>query len=384
MRHKIIKSTIFFQDLLSSYFQRMTQQIVETLVLLSVCHLFGLYNPNQVADALRLPKAGLYRRIGSLSLYHAKSLNLRLGCAMAVDFITDAENKSASTQSRQRITLSVDDTNLPRDAETLAYCSNYYSTKHNTPIWCQNILGITLKVGDRVIPLDVRLVSKQGRGNTDKPTLVMTMVKEVLEFFDTQGVDLRKYPITFDSWYGSRKLVDALSDLGFASILVHGKNNYVMTIGDTTAKLSVHKKHIQLREDQWGCDKPVYRAKASSRTFGECIVVFFGDRGKIRTLLVFGKPLRTCEALRIWSQHHGIEQFWRYFKSNLQISAMSLQSREGAYVSLGIKVMSYLMLLQISISERRTFHQIQLQLTGERQTLIDFMTHFHEIIPKEP
>ena len=384
MRHKIIKSTIFFQDLLSSYFQRMTQQIVETLVLLCVCHLFGLYNPNQVADALRLPKARLYRRIGSLSLYHAKSLNLRLGCAMALDFIKDAENKSASTQSRRCMTLSVDDTNLPREADALSYCSNYYSTKHKTSIWCQNVLGITLKVGDSVIPLDMRLVSKQGRGNTDKPTLVMTMIKEVLEFFDTQGIDLRKYPITFDSWYGSRKLVDALADLGFTSILIHGKNNYVMTIGDTTAKLSAHKKHIELREDQWGCDKPVYRAKAMSRTFGECIVVFFRDRGKIRTLLVFGKPLRTCEALRIWRQHHGIEQFWRYFKSNLQVSAMSLQSREGAYVSLGIKVISYLMLLQISISERRTFHQIQLQLTGERQTLIELIAHFHEIMPKEP
>ncbi len=384
MRHKIIKSTIFFQDLLSSYFQRMTQQIVETLLLLCVCHLFGLYNPNQVADALKLPKARLYRTIGSLSLYHAKSLNLRLGCAMALDFIKDAENKSASTQSRRRITVSVDDTNLPREADALAYCSNYYSSKQKSSIWCQNVLGITLKVGDSVIPLDMRLVSKQGRGNTDKPTLVITMIKEVLDCFDTQGIDLRKYPITFDSWYGSRKLVDALSDLGFTSILIHGKNNYVMTIGDTTAKLSAHKKHIELREDQWGCDKPVYRAKAMSRTFGACIVVFFRDRGKIRTLLVFGNPLRTCEALRIWRQHHGIEQFWRYFKSNLHVSAMSLQSREGAYVSLGIKTISYLMLLQISISERRTFHQIQLQLTGERQTLIELMAHFHEIIPKEP
>ena len=152
MHHKIITSTTFFQDLLCSYFQRITQQVVETLLLLSVCHLFGLDNPNQVADALKLPKARLYRSLGSLSLYHAKCFNLRLGCAMAVDFI----------------------------------------------------------------------------------------------------------------------------------------------------------------------------------------------------------------------------------------SAMRLQSREGAYVSLGIKVMSYLMLLQISISERRTFHQIQLQLTGERQTLRDFITHFHTITPKEP
>ena len=67
---------------------------------------------------------------------------------------------------------------------------------------------------------------------------------------------------------GSQKLVDALSALGFTSTLVHD-------IGETKAKLSVHKKHIDLREDEWGCDKPVYRAKAISPTFGECIVIFF-------------------------------------------------------------------------------------------------------------
>ena len=117
MQDHFIKSTLFFQHLLSSYFQRITSQVVETLLVLSVCHLFGLYNPNQVADALKLPKARLYRRIGSLSLYHAKSLNLRLGCAMSLDFIKDAESKSASTRSRRCITISVDDTNLPRDGE---------------------------------------------------------------------------------------------------------------------------------------------------------------------------------------------------------------------------------------------------------------------------
>ena len=384
MQDHFITSTTFFQDLLCSYFQRLTSQVVETLVLLCVCHLFGLYNPNQVADALALPKAGLYRGINAVSLYHAKCLNLRLGCAMALDFIKDAESKSVSTQSRRCITISVDDTNLPREGTTLSYCSNYYSTKHKKSIWCQNILGITLKVGGIVLPLDMRLVSKQGRGNTDKPSLVITMLTEVLEFFDAHGMDLRKYPITFDSWYGSRKLVDTLSELGFASILIHGKSNYVMSIGETTAKLSVHKKHIELREDQWGCDKPVCRVKAISPTFGECIVVFFRDRGKIRTLLVFGKPLRTCEALRIWKQHHGVEQFWRYLKSSLHVSAMSLESRQGAYVSLGVKVISYLMLLQVSIAERRTFHHIQLQLTGERQILTEFVAHFHELIPKEP
>ena len=47
MQDHFIKSTIFFQHLLSSYFQRMRWQVVETLLVLSVCHLFGLYNPKK-------------------------------------------------------------------------------------------------------------------------------------------------------------------------------------------------------------------------------------------------------------------------------------------------------------------------------------------------
>ena len=82
---------------------------------------------------------------------------------------------------------------------------------------------MTLKVGERVIPLDLRIVSKQGRGNTDKPTLVIAMLKEVFAFFDAHDINLRKYPITFDSWYGSRTIVEALSGLGCVSILIHGK-----------------------------------------------------------------------------------------------------------------------------------------------------------------
>lgn len=152
--------------------------------------------------------------------------------------------------------------------------------KENTSVWCQNILAITINIGKIVIPLNIRHVSKQGCGNTDKPNLFISLIKEMLDFFDAEGIDLRKYPITFDSWYGSRKLIDTLSDLGFTSILIHGKGNYVMQIEGTTAKLSEHKKLIQLQGNQWGCDKPIYRVKATSPTFGECIVLLFLDRGR--------------------------------------------------------------------------------------------------------
>ena len=64
-------------------------------------------------------------------------------------------------------------------------------------------------------------------------------------------------------------------------------------------------------------------------------------------MMGFGKPLRSAEILHIWSQHHGIEQFWRHLKTDLKLSAMSLHQRNGAYASLGIKIFSYLMIQQV-------------------------------------
>ena len=55
----------------------MTSQLLEVLLLLSTSHLFGLYNPNQAADALTIPKAKLYRVLKAFSLYQWKCLKVK-------------------------------------------------------------------------------------------------------------------------------------------------------------------------------------------------------------------------------------------------------------------------------------------------------------------
>ena len=383
MQAHIIKSVAFFQSALFANFRDMTLELSETLLLLSTGHLFGLYNPNQVADALGVSKNKLYRDLKAMSLYQWKSLLVGVSSTIALEEIRQAESKSAATRSRRCITISVDDTNDPRYAKTLSYCYKWWSKGKNGAIHCRNILAITLKCGDVILPLNIRIVSKQGRGNTDKPTCFRTMIAEVLDVFDAQGIDLRKYPITFDSWYGSKDLIETLLELGFTCVLVHGKSNYVMEINGQTAKLSAHKKTVKLHTHQWGCDKPRRRFQAKSPTFGELVLLFFSAHGKTQTMMVFGRPLRAAEILHIWSQHHGIEQFWRHLKTDLRLSAMSLHHRNGAYGTLGIKVLSYLMIQQVSCSTRLTFHQIKLQLSGERQMLSNISAHFHERNPQE-
>ena len=378
MREHVITSAAFFQSALYANSRDMTPELCETLLLLSTGPLFGLYNPNQVAEALGLSKAKLYRDLKDVSLYQWKSLLVGIPSTLAIEAIRQTQSKSAATRSRRCITISVDDTNDPRYAKTLSYCYKWWSKQHNNAIKCRNILAITLKIGDVILPLNIRIVSKQGRGNTDKPTCFQTLIEEVLDVFDAQGIDLRKYPIPFDSWYGSKDLIEALLELGFTCILIHGKSNYVMEIDGKTAKLSEHKKDVKLLANQWACDKPVRRVPAKSPTFGELVLLFFSTHGKTQTMMVFGKPLRSAEILHIWAQHHGIEQFWRHLKTDLRLSAMSLHQRNGAYGALGIKIFSYLMIQQVSRSTRLTFHQIKLQLSGERQMLSIISAHFHK------
>ena len=378
MQQHIIRTAAFFQSAFYANTRKMTPELAETLLLLSTGHLFGLYNPNQIADALSVSKNKLYRDLKAMSLYQWKRLLVRVASTLAIEEIRQTQVKSAATRSRRCITISVDDTNDPRYAKTLSYCYKWWSSQQKQTIHCQNILAITLKVGDVILPLNIRIVSKQGRGNTDKPTCFQTMIQEVLEVFDAEGIDLRTYPITFDSWYGSQTLIEALLALGFTCILVHGKSNYVMEIDGKTAKLSAHKKTVKLLSQQWGCDKPVRRFRAKSPTFGQLVLLFFATHGKTQTMMVFGRPLRSAETLRIWSQHHGIEEFWRHLKTDLRLSAMRLHHRNGAYGALGIKILGYFMIQQVSRSTRLTFHHIKLQLSGDRQLLSIIAAHFHE------
>ncbi len=101
---------------------------------------------------------------------------------------------------------------------------------------------MTVRIGEEVVPLCVRLVGKQGRANTQKPQILVEMLREIIAFFTTQGIDITHYPITFDSWYASQPLRENLSELGFSQILVHAKTSFVFETNSQRGKLSVHKR----------------------------------------------------------------------------------------------------------------------------------------------
>ncbi len=93
---------------------------------------------------------------------------------------------------------------------------------------------------------------------------------------------------------------------------------------------------------------------------------------------IFEDPYAVAQ---FWSQHRGIEQFWRHLKTDLKLSKMSLAGRQRASASLGVKVMSYLLGQHLSRLTHKTLYQIQLELSGQTHILSTLTEHFHEQIP---
>ena len=381
MIKKITQSITFFQELFSTVFTVNSQNAIEVLLMLASGHIFDIFTPNHLVQTLCIDKNKVYSAIKAWSVFLSRKLLLVTGCHIASMLIKYNTSKSPATLSRLRITLCVDDTVIDRAGKLISLTYNWFSSKRDKPINGQNIIAITIKIGKRIIPLNVRPVSKQGRANTSKPDIFRDMLREVLFFFKQEGIDLTQYPITFDSWYGSKKLVDMLSEEGFTQILIHAKGNYVFTIDGKKQKLSAHKKNIQFDESAWGCKGiPVARKSAESPTFGKVLLLFFKDGEKVKCIMVFGKKLRASEIRSIWKQHHSIECFWRRLKTDLQIHKVRMRDREGVYAMVGIKLVAYLLMEHLSFQTGLTFHQLKIQAKREIDICSFFSEHFHSLL----
>lgn len=389
MIDKINEITEVFQEFFETNFTRCDQESVEILLMLAYGHMFDIFTPNQLIQTLGLDKNDVYDAINSWSIYHLRKLFLNAGFAQVKELIAETLTKSPATRSRMRITLCVDDTVIDRMGNLMSLTYSWFSGRHHDIVRGQNIIAITMKIGERVIPLCIRPVGKQGRGNTSKPEIFREMIHELMEVFGQEGIDLTDFPITFDSWYGSDNLVKILEQAGFDKqegfdqILIHAKSNYVFTIDGKKQKLSLHKKEIKLDDSAWGCKGiPVARKEAESPTFGKVILVFFmdcstGKRSKLKCLMVFGRKLRACEAISIWKQHHSIEQFWRRLKYDLQIHRMRLRSRQGVYATVAVKLVAYLVMEKVSSMARMTFQQVKNYAKREIDMCSFFGEHFH-------
>ncbi len=372
---------IWFFALFHQEFRKHNAIAFEVLMVLAVAHLFGFYNPKQLADFLEVPHQQFYTELKDWSVYHVKKMLLRFMVKQAAEKLKPVISKSAATRSRAGTTLSIDNSVMDRFGKLLRCTWSWYSGRYHKVIRGQDLLGIVLTIHHIALPLHVLFCPKQGRYHTTKADLLIFMLTQLKTEFLREGIDITQLPLTMDSAYVSQELRARLHQLGFIDIIIAGKGNYVFTIDAQKWDASTWKKVLMLEEPKWGIDVPSCRIWGSSPTFGSLILFFF-RKSTTRSYYLMNfsqRSLRGAEIWHIWKQHHVIECFWKIMKSIFQIRSMHLQG-DGLYTALLIKVFAYLLALRLqaqSIFSKLTITEIMRKLRRE-EDLRDFLvTHFH-------
>jgi hypothetical protein len=344
--------------------------------------LFGFYNPKQLADYLEVPHQPFYAHLQDWSLYQVKKMLLRFMVKQAAEKLQPVMTKSASTQSRAGMSLSVDNSVMDRFGKLIRCPYSWYSGRYHKVIRGQDLLGMVLTLHHIAIPLHLLFCPKQGRYHTQKADLLIFMLTQLKAEFQREGIDITQLPLTLDSGYVSQELRLRLHRIGFRKIIIAGKGNYVFTIQGEKHDASTWKKELVLQDAQWGIDVPSCRVWGYSPTFGS-VVLFFFRKTTTRSdyLMNFSESsLRGAEMWHVWKQHHVIEQFWKILKSIFRIRSMQLQG-DGLYTALLTKVLSYLLALRLQaegVFSKLTITQIMRKLRREEE-LGDFLaTHFHD------
>jgi len=371
----------WFFSLFQREFRKSNPIAFEVLMVLALAHLFGLYNPKQVADFLGIPHQSFYTHLKEWSLYHLKTMLLRFMVKQAAEQLAAVLAKSDATRSRAGLSLSIDNSVIDRLGRFLRCTWSWYSGRCKKVVQGQDLLGIVLTINHVALPLHLLFCSKQGRANTDKPSQLITMLAQLKEEFGRYAIDITQIPLTLDSWFVSEPLRQQLYALGFATIIIAGKGNYTFTINKCTQQASAWKKALHLHPPKWGIDVPSCRLRASNPTFGS-VILFFFRKSTTRSYYLMNfsqQALRGAEIWHIWKQHHGIECFWKVLKSVLRIRDMRLHGT-GLYTGLLIKVLAYL--LAIRLKAQRAFSKYSLtqliRTVSRDQDLRDVLAeHFH-------
>src|SRR5688572_15224383 len=143
--------------------------------LISLASIIRSNSPTFLVSLIRL--STLISRLGVFiisepclfALWSSKPLS-KLGATLA---------KSDATRSRAGLSLSIDNSVMDRLGKLLRCTWSWYSGRCKKVVQGQDLLGIVLTLNQVALPVHLLFCSKQGRGNTDKPSQLITMLTQL-------------------------------------------------------------------------------------------------------------------------------------------------------------------------------------------------------------
>ncbi len=425
---ELVKAYESVGEVLNASFRTLNDSTVETVLLLSFGMFLGADNIYQVIQRLGVSKNAAYGSVKNVSVYLWRQLLQHRLYEVAIPLVQQRLSASDATRSRDGFILAVDDTVIARIATELGYVWKWWSGQLKRVADGQNVIALVLVLGDVILPLDIRIVSKQGRGLKTKPEIYQQMLEAAYARFAAAGIDLNVFTTTGDAAYlsgiianvchGTQPLetrdstvapepvlppapettADITSDTAAAEPtspitgIFGGKDSYVFEIAGTRQKAGLWRKQFRDElEAGWGTDgQPVFRTAADSPTFGSVILLFYIPKGKraVSYLIIVGRPLRSSEALHAYHFHHRIEEFWKLLKHTLHLGDMKLQGRNGAHACVGLTVIEFLLVngMKQRLRKLRRFRNVTInQLVELCPQFVDMRqilnTIFSDLIP---
>jgi hypothetical protein len=111
-------------------------------MVLAVAHVFGFYNPKQLADFLEGPHQQFYTELPDWSIYHVKKMLLCFMVKQAAEKLKPVMSKSAATRSRAGTTLSIDHSVMDRFGKLLRCPWSWDSGRYHQVVRGQDLLGM--------------------------------------------------------------------------------------------------------------------------------------------------------------------------------------------------------------------------------------------------
>ena len=140
----LIKELQWFYDIFGTALRSGDKQTHETLMALSVAHVFSAYTAKEFAEQLGISAQPFYKRQSEFSLYKARKLALHMMVKQAVESLKPVLDKSPATISRARISISGDDSVIQRVGNMIRSTYRWYSGRAKEVVNGNDLLGLVL------------------------------------------------------------------------------------------------------------------------------------------------------------------------------------------------------------------------------------------------
>ncbi len=303
-----------------------------------------------LCEKLLIPRHQIYNQLKKLSLREWRRLFQAVFEDFATEELGELFEKSAATQSRANIMLSIDDSVLRRWGGTLGYIGKWWSGQFKHIVLGQDVVLITLKIDQLIIPVRMWIMSKKGRCN-HRHERVVRLLESLAQHWQAQGIDVGKIAVTADAGYASKSLVVRIQGQGFKKVLTGVKKHYRIRSHRSKIKKTKALSEVLTKEGlqnqpitAWGVDEKIAIYQGISPTQGRVTVCARYMLGKVRYVFAY-QIHRGAEIYKLWKGHYRIEQVFKRLKQYLAWGKARLRRNEGAHANVILPFIAYFVVL---------------------------------------